>query len=230
LGEGSPQRAVARLREAAAPFGRSGAPPQIVLELIVTVADAVPGRSGDYSHDVPKREVARYLRVAERQGALVVLDLQPGRADFLTVARRWAWALRKPHVGLALDPEWRMGPHQVPGRVIGSVGAAEVNEVSAWLERLIKRNDLPQKVLVLHQFRIDMIRGIERIAQRRGVAMVQHVDGFGTPGQKLDTFSAVLKPKQFFPGWKLFYDEDRPLMRASGVKRIRPKVRFVSFQ
>ena len=56
-----------------------------------------------------------------------MLDLQPGRADFLEVRKRWQWALEEPYVGLALDPEWRMRPEQVPGRVIGSVGAAEVN-------------------------------------------------------------------------------------------------------
>ena len=112
-----------------------------------------------------------------------MLDLQPGRADFLTVAKRWAWALEDPWVGLALDPEWRMGPRQVPGRVIGSVGAAEVNRVSAWLADLVEREGLPEKAFVLHQFRSTMIRDVERVrSSRPGLAMVQHVDGFGDPG------------------------------------------------
>ena len=64
----------------------------------------------------------------------------------------------------------------------------------------------------------------------RGLVMVQHVDGFGTPGQKLDTFHAVARPRQFFMGFKLFYDEDVRRMSAGDVRRIRPKVRFVSFQ
>ena len=44
--------------------------------------------------------------------------------------------------------------------------------------------------------------------------MVQHVDGFGTPSQKLDTFNAVIRPRQFFLGLKLFYDEDHPAAAA----------------
>ncbi len=45
LGETSPDRMVSRLREAAAPFERPGSEVQIVFELIVTVADAAPGKA-----------------------------------------------------------------------------------------------------------------------------------------------------------------------------------------
>ena len=83
---------------------------------------------------------------------------------------------------------------------------------------------------MLHQFRTDMIDNIGSIEPRRGLVMVQHVDGFGTPGQKLATFHAVARPRQFFMGFKLFYDEDTRRMRAADVRRINPKVRFVSFQ
>ena len=92
------------------------------------------------------------------------------------------------------------------------------------------RHQLPQKLFVLHQFRVDMIHHIGDIAPRRGLVMVQHVDGFGTPGQKLDTFHAVARPSQFFLGFKLFYDEDVHRMSPADVRRIVPKVRFVSFQ
>jgi hypothetical protein len=123
-----------------------------------------------------------------------------------------------------------MGRHGVPATRIGSVGAAEVNRVSGWLRDLVARQQLPQKLLVLHQFRVDMVHDIGRIEPRRGLVMVQHVDGFGTPGQKLDTFHAVARPRQFFLGFKLFYDEDVHRMSAADVHRIDPKVRFVSFQ
>lgn len=230
LGEGSPDRAHRRLRRAAAPFARPGSPVQPVYELIVTVADAYPGKDGDYNHDIPRAAVRRYLDAAHRNGALVVLDIQPGRADFLSVARRWAWALKDPWVGLALDPEWRMGPRAVPGRVIGAVGAAEVNRVSGWLSALVERHGLPEKVFVLHQFRRSMLVHPERILPRPGLAMVQHVDGFGNRQQKLATYHAVARPRQFAMGFKLFYDEDVNRMGAAAVRQVRPRVRFVSFQ
>ena len=230
LGETSPARAHARLARAARPFARPGRPVRLVYELIVTVADGHPGRGRDYSHDIARADVRRYLHVARKLGALVVLDLQTGRSDFLTVARRWAWALKQPHVGLALDPEWRMGRHQVPGRVIGRVHAREVNRVSRWLSRMVVRRDLPEKLFVLHQFRTAMLPDIGRIRPRAGLRLVQHVDGFGTRGQKLDTYRAVARPDRFTMGFKLFYDEDVHRMSPTAVHRVRPRVRFVSFQ
>ena len=230
LGETSPDAMQRRVHRAAAPFARKRQPVQVVYELIVSIADRHAGKGGNFSHDIPRAQVQKYIDAAHRHDALLLLDIQPGRSDFLTAAKRWAWALKDPYVGLALDPEWRMGKHGVPGTRIGSVGAGEVNRVSAWLRDLVTRHALPQKLFVLHQFRTDMIDNIGQIEPRRGLVMVQHVDGFGTPGQKLATFHAVSRPQQFFMGFKLFYDEDTRRMRAADVRRINPKVRFVSFQ
>ena len=230
LGETSVARADARLRRAAAPFRRRGERIQPVYELIVTVADRVPGPDGDYHHDIARDTVRTYLAAARRRGALVVLDLQPGRSGFLRVAQRWAWALRDPWVGLALDPEWRMGPRQVPGRRIGSVSADEVNRTAGWLSRLVQRHRLPEKLFVLHQFRPSMLAAPQAIRRQPGLAMVQHVDGFGTPRQKLATYHAVARPDRFYLGFKLFYDEDRRLMSPDRVRAIRPRVRYVSYQ
>lgn len=230
LGESDPDTMDRRLHRAAAPFRRPGRPLRHVYELIVTIADPHPGPGGDFNHDIPRAEVERYIRAAHRNDALLLLDIQPGRSDFLEVARRWEWALRDPWVGLALDPEWRMGPRQVPGRTIGQVAAAEVNRTSAWLSALTGAEGLPEKLFVLHQFRTDMVLGIERVADRPGLALVQHVDGFGTRGQKRATYHAVARPRQFTMGLKLFYDEDVRRMGPPAVHALRPKVRFVSFQ
>lgn len=230
LGETDPDTMDRRLHRAAAPFRRPGQPVRHVYELIVTIADASPGPDGDYSHDIPRSEVRRYIRAAHRNDALLLLDIQPGRSGFLETAQRWEWALRDPWVGLALDPEWRMRPHEVPGRTIGQVGAREVNRTSAWLARLTKDQGLPEKLFVLHQFRTDMIEDIDQIRQRANLAMVQHVDGFGTRGQKLATYHHVARPRQFAMGFKLFYDEDVRRMGPREVHAVRPKVRFVSFQ
>lgn len=230
LGEAPPDQITQRLRKAARPFGQTGRKVQIVYELIVTIADGSAGSDGDYSHDIPRSAVEKYVRAARRNHALLVLDLQPGRSTFPSVAKRWAWALRKPYVGLALDPEWRMRPHEVPGQTIGSVRAREVNTTSSWLARLTRRNDLPQKVFMVHQFRTDMVEHIGRIKDRRGLAMTQHVDGFGTQAQKRATYHNVERHKQFHMGFKLFYDEDTDLFRPRQVLRLRPRVEYVSYQ
>ena len=230
LGQTDPATMQRRLMRAAEPFRRPGEQIQPVYELIVTVADGSPGPDHDFSHDIPTSYVREYLRAAHRNHALLLLDLQTGRADFPTVAKRWAWALKDPSVGLALDPEWRMGPHQVPAHVVGSVRASEVNRTSSWLSRLVEREGLPQKLFVLHQFRLSMLPDIGRIVHRPGLAMVQHTDGFGTRGQKLATYHAVARPAQFRQGFKLFYDWDIKRFTPQQVRRITPRVSFVSYQ
>jgi hypothetical protein len=230
LGRTDPATMQSRLMRAALPFREAGEKIQPVYELIVTVADASPGPDHDYSHDIPRAYVEEYLRAAHRNGALLLLDLQTGRAAFPEVARRWAWALEDPSVGLALDPEWRMAAHQVPAHVIGSVRAREVNRTSLWLSRLVARDGLPQKLFVLHEFRLTMLPDIDRIVHRPGLAMVQHADGFGTRDQKLETFHAIARPTQFRQGFKLFYRWDVHRFTPGDVRRIAPAVSFVSYQ
>ncbi len=230
LGATDPETMQRRLMRAARPFREAGERIQPVYELIVTVADRSPGPDHDYSHDIPRSLVEEYVRAAHANGALLLLDLQTGRSPFPVVAKRWTWALEKPWVGLALDPEWRMGPHQVPASVVGSVRAAEVNRTSLWLSRLVQREGLPQKLFVLHQFRLTMLPDIDRIVHRPGLAMVQHADGFGTRGQKLATYHTITRPRQFRQGFKLFYHWDIHRFTPQEVRRIRPAVSFVSYQ
>jgi hypothetical protein len=230
LGERPADQTMPRLWAAARPFKKEGERIQPVFELIVTVADARPGKDGDFNHDIRRAYVERYIAAARRNKALLVLDIQPGRSPFPDVARRWEWALKDPWVGLALDPEWRMSRNHVPGRVIGSVGADEINRTAAWLSALTRREGLPEKIFMLHQFRSSMVRNIGQVKARPGLAMIQHVDGFGNPGQKIGTYRAVSRPQQFTMGFKLFYDEDRPRMRPADVRRLSGAIRFVSFQ
>ncbi len=230
LGEAGPAEMTRRLRAAARPFATTTRKVRIVYELISSIADGSAGRDGNYSHFIARSLVARYVRAARRNNALLVLDLQPGRASFLPQARHFRWALRKPFVGLALDPEWRMGPNEVPAQTIGSVKAAEVNRVSRYVARLTRRRHLPQKLFMVHQFRTDMVQHIGRVRRHRRLAMVQYVDGFGSQRQKLPTYHTVARPKRFHLGFKLFYDEDSDLFTPREVRRIRPGIRFVSYQ
>jgi hypothetical protein len=75
-----------------------------------------------------------------------------------------------------------------------------------------------------------MVRNIDRVRLRPRLAMVQHVDGFGTRSQKLATYHAVARPDLFHMGFKLFYDEDVNLFRPRRVLGIRPRIELVSYQ
>ncbi|UUZ58739.1 hypothetical protein [Nocardioides sp. B-3] len=202
LGENSPDGAFKRIKNMGRPFLQRGEQLMPVYELIVSVADGEgnPGLGDDYSHDIEEWLVQSYIDAAHRNGALLLLDIQPGRSDFLTPAKRWEWALQDPWVGLALDPEWRVGTTEIPGRVFGSVSAKEINRTAGWLATLTKANNLPEKLFVLHQFRAGQIPDIGKVRARTGLAMVQHVDGYGSPANKLATYDNVAKPGEVHHG------------------------------
>jgi sugar/nucleoside kinase (ribokinase family) len=124
---GSPDSAARRLERQARPYRRGGRPVLPAVELIATVADSAPGAHGAYSQRQSPATVARYLRAARRHGALLLLDIQPGRVPFMREVRALRRFLAEPDVSLALDPEWSIGPGQQPGRQIGSTDAATVN-------------------------------------------------------------------------------------------------------
>lgn len=231
LGSGPIPHVTHELRTAAQGFAQaSGRRVQIVYELIATVTDDYPGEDGTYSHDIARADVEAYLHAARRNHALLVLDLQPGRSDFLTVAKRYAWALKQPDVGLALDPEWRMHGDDVPGEVIGWVGADEVTATARYVASIAREYRLPQKLFLIHQFVPQSVDQEQDITPEKGLAMVQHVDGWGAEADKLATFHAVARPQQFTIGFKLFYREDIDLMTPSEVLAEVPGVRFISYQ
>ena len=173
------------------------------------------------------------MRAAGRAGLYVLLDIQPGRTDFLTQARRYRTLLRRPHVGLALDPEWRLRPGEKHLEQIGSVGVDEVNEVADWLADLTRRRRLPQKMLLIHQFRLSMVRDRDRLdTSRDELAYVIQIDGQGPQGSKIDTWQAITTapPDRVNFGWKNFYDEDAPVRSPEATMALTPPPVFVSYQ
>ncbi len=235
LGEGTPAQAAARLEKAAAPFGpASGRTVLPAFELISTVAQQSPGKDGDYSEPISDAEVQAYLDAARAAKALVVLDLQPGRATLLEQAKLFQRFLEQPDVGLAVDPEWKLQPGQQPGEEVGHVTVEEVNAVSSWLAGLTKAKGLPEKVFMVHQFQEQSVRpDNEDIAARPGLATVVHADGFGPQSVKKETYAQIsLKSGPLHNGFKLFYEKenDPDLMTPAQVMALRPRPELVTYQ
>ena len=200
-------------------------------ELISTIATAAPGDDGQHRTHQPDDTIARYLRAARAIKALLLLDIQPGRGDFLSEAQRLEDWLREPDVGLALDPEWHVAAHETPGEVLGSVTAAEVNRVTAYLVRLVDRYDLPQKLFVVHRFTSSMIERAERVAPRSELAMTINVDGFGDRPSKVSKYEQLSsQPPDLNDGVKLFYEEDTTLMTPRAVLALRPPPDLVVYE
>jgi hypothetical protein len=230
LGIGTPTQAVKKLAKQAAPYGRRTRPILPALELIAVVAAGSPGDGGRYNLRQPDSVIRRYLDAARKDKALLILDIQPGRSDFFTEATRLRKWLKYPDVGLALDPEWRMDPGQIPGKVIGHVGAREVNATTAWLAQLVKRDNLPQKLLLVHEFTDAMVPEAQ-LKRPDGLAYVLNIDGFGTQSLKVAKYHGfVNQAPAFRRGFKLFYHEDTNTMTPKEVMGLHPRPDVVVYE
>lgn len=227
--------AAAQLAEQAAPY--SGDRPVLpVFELIATVAHPFPTAEGDYSGRADDTVIEQYLAAARRHGGLLLLNIQPGTADFLPEVQAYEKWLREPDVGVALDPEWAVEPGSVPGEVYGVTTGAELDGVSAYLSRLVAEYDLPEKVMVYHQVASQVVLDEQGLGPHPGVVVVKSVDGIGNQAEKTNTWTRLMttKPPHVHAGFKLFYDEDLRtgglLMTPQQVLALQPMPDYVLYE
>jgi hypothetical protein len=213
-----------------------GRRPLPVLELIAVIAQPKPGPDGRYRVRAGADVVQTYLAAARRHRALLLLNIQPGRARFMDeVVALEPW-LRQPDVGLALDPEWAVRSGQVPGRVFGRTTGAEIDAVARYVSELVTRLDLPDKPLVVHQLAPDVVRGQWAVKAHPGVAVIKSVDGIGPPGAKVTTWRTLVTdlPPSIRPGFKLFFDEDAAgparIMTPAEVMALTPTPDYVLYE
>jgi len=203
-------------------------------EIIATVASSSAGSDGDYSAEQDVETLRPWVEAAGAAGVYVVLDLQPGRTDFLTQAKEYQSLLELPHVGLALDPEWRLEPGEVHLTQVGQVGIDEINTVVTWLADLTREEALPQKLLVLHQFQVRMVIDRERLdTSRDELAILVHVDGQGGQAAKQGTWEVLHRdaPAPLYWGWKNFIDEDSPMLTPQQtIEQVQPTPELVTYQ
>lgn len=213
LGEQGPAATIDRMSEFITAYAGDGAQVIPTYEIIATVASAGAGEDGDYSTEWPAETFDDWIAYARDNGVYVILDLQPGREDFLSQAMLYEDLLKLPFVGLALDPEWRLKDDQVHLVQTGTVDATEINQVVAWLGDLVRDNGLPQKMLLLHQFKTSMITNRDQIVLRPELQTIIQMDGDGTEPQKDNTWGILREgadSDRYAWGWKNFFDEDEP--------------------
>ena len=100
-------------------------------------------------------------------------------------------------------------------------------------------NDLPEKVMVFHQFNMAAVENIRGLKPHDGVALIRSIDGLGGPESKTEEYDALIKnqPKWIHPGFKLFYQEDTDtskygsrLMTPKEVMALKPRPEYVLYE
>ncbi|MGG7575771.1 hypothetical protein [Streptomyces sirii] len=234
LGTGDLRARAAEVEKVAHGYA-AGREPLPVLELLATVANASAGPDGTYRARTPAATIRRFHAVARERRALLLLNIQPGRAaplDEVRALREW---LVHPDVGIALDPEWEMGSGEVPGRKYGHTSGRELTRVARYLSGLVAKYDLPEKPLVFHQVAASVVRAESALRSQPGVALIKSVDGIGSPGLKRGTWHRLVArlPDGVHSGFKLFYEEDAEgsrLMTPKEVLALTPRPEYVMYE
>jgi hypothetical protein len=210
-------------------------PVQPALHMVAVVASNKPLKDGKYRQRADSGLIERVYGWAQQRHAILFLDVQVGRSTVQEELPRLIPFLKRPDVHLALDPEFSMKHGEVPGTVLGTLSAADVNYASALLADLVARDSLPPKVLIVHRFRRDMLTGYTKIALDPRVQIVIDMDGYGPPWMKIESYAKyIVQYPVEYTGFKIFYRQDTKegdrLMSPADVLRLFPKPVYIQYQ
>jgi hypothetical protein len=237
LGELPPEQMLARLDREVAAWNKAdpSTPVQPALHLIVVVAQGAPGRDGKYRLRMPDTLIEKVYSWAQTRNAILFLDIQVGLSNVQAEVPRLEPFLKRPNIHLGLDPEFSMKSGDPPGRKIGTMSSSDVNWTVNYLSNLVKVNNLPPKVLVVHRFTRKMLTDAKNIRLDPRVQIVIDMDGWGAPWLKFDSYRDYIQadPVQF-TGFKLFYHNDtkkgEPLLTPGELLRVNPVPLYIQYQ
>jgi hypothetical protein len=238
LGELPPREMIAKLKGEVKSWERADpkTPVQPALHYIAVVAQGDGGKDGKYRYRMPFKQIDSVLTLAKMAKAIVFLDVQVSLSNIQTELPLLEKYLIMPHVHFGMDPEFSMKDGSKPGKKIGTYDAADVNFASNYLAGLVKKYNLPPKVLVVHRFTQKMLTNTKNIKLRPEVQVVIDMDGWGEPDLKLGTYRNFIFPQPVqFTGFKLFYKNDlkkapNHMLTPAEVLKYKPAPMYIQYQ
>lgn len=158
------------------------------LHYIAVTAQSKPGSANMYRLRMPFKQIDTILNWAKSIDALVFLDIQVGHSNVKDEVTALETYLKLPNVHLGIDPEFSLKNGHVPGTKIGTYDAEDINNVISILANLVRENNLPPKVLVVHRFTQGMVTNYKNIKIVPEVQVVMDMDGFGSKILKRSTY------------------------------------------
>lgn len=179
------------------------------LHYIAVTAQGAPGKDGLHRMRMPFAQIDTIISWAKEINALVFLDIQVGHSfvkDEVPVLEKY---LKMPQVHLGIDPEFSLKNGEIPGSKIGTFNPDDINAAIDFLADLVKKNNLPPKVLIVHRFTQGMITNYQQIKKVPEVQIVMDMDGWGDRILKRSTYLLyIYKEPVQYTGFKLFYKND----------------------
>ncbi len=206
------------------------------IHYIAVTAQGSAGKEGKYILRMPDDQIEKAIKIANDIHGIVFLDIQVGLSNYKKEIPMLEKFLKLPNVHLGLDPEFSMKDGKAPGRTIGTMDAGDINYAISYLADIVKQNDLPPKILVIHRFTHDMVTNYKQIKIVPGVQFVMHMDGWGTPAKKFGTYNNVVAPEPVqFTGFKLFYKNDLKapsthVLTPQELLTLTPRPMYIQYQ
>ena len=238
LGEYPPKEMIERLKSEIKKWQAADTSMAIqpALHYIAVTAQGSPGKDGKYKLRMPFKQIDSVLSIASQINAIVFLDIQVGKSNVETEVPLLEKYLKMPQVHLGIDPEFSMKTGKKPGTVIGTMDATDINFATQYLANLVKTNDLPPKILVVHRFTHAMVTNYKQIKTRPQVQIVMDMDGWGVQSKKLTTYREyIYKEPVQFTGFKLFYKNDfreknSRMLTPQEVLKLKPQPVYIQYQ
>lgn len=207
------------------------------IHYIAVTAQRNAGKDGKYRQRMPYAQIEKALRVAKKMDAIVILDIQIGLSSLAEELPRLDTFLSMPNVHLGIDPEFSMKTGARPGKKIGSFDASDINYAATYLAGLVKLNNLPPKMLIVHRFTKPMLTNYKDINLLPEVQVVVEMDGWGGKAKKKGTYRQVIYPEPVqFVGFKVFYKHDtrgkgaKVEMQPDEILQLVPKPIYIQYQ
>jgi len=209
------------------------------LHYIAVTAQGSAGKDNKWRYRMPYHQIDTILNWAKEINALVFIDVQIGLSDLQTEIPLFEKYLSMPNVHLAIDPEFAMNGKggKRPGSVIGTMDAKDINWVGDYLASLVRKNNLPPKIFMIHRFTKGMVPGAKNINLHPELQIVMDMDGWGPPDLKKGSYRYWIneEPVQF-TGFKLFYVNDteksgqKEMMPRQEILKLKPKPVYIQYQ
>jgi hypothetical protein len=206
------------------------------IHYIAVTAQKSAGADGKYRLRMPDSHVQQAIDIARKIDGIAFIDIQIAKSTVQEELPHFEEFLKQPDVHLGLDPEFSMKNGEKPGSVIGTMNAADINFAANYLAKLVRENNLPPKILVVHRFTGKMLTGYRDIKPLPEVQIVVNMDGWGFGAKKINTYRAVVTPEPIqFTGFKLFYKNDllppsKRLLTPKEVIDLTPSPMYIQYQ
>jgi len=206
------------------------------IHYIVETAQASPTKSGLYIARMPDSQIDKALELAAKVNGVVFLDFQVGLSTLQKELPHYVKYLAMPNVHLGVDPEFSMKTGARPGTVIGTFDAADINFAANFLAGLVKGNNLPPKILVVHRFTREMLTNTKKIQPLPEVQIVIDMDGWGSQAKKIGTYTNIVAAEPIqFTGFKIFYKNDTfppstGIFAPAQVLQLTPAPIYIQYQ